>query len=123
MSVANDARDLPPGFGPPPDVNKRERAAVVLSVLNMTKPMAADFNRAVILYWMHLETAGHELSANWCGLAEHLAEVFHPLIAPPSSRWSRCGLAFVHHPVFQVLTSRIESSGGYWSLVNSISVK
>ena len=45
----------------------------------MTKPMAADFNRAVILYRMHLETAGHELSANWCGLAEHLAKVFHRL--------------------------------------------
>src|SRR5262245_25801857 len=80
VSVAHDARDLPPLGSPSPDVDEAERATLLLPVLEVAEPMPADFHRAVVPDREDLETAWHNLASNPGRLPEHLAKVFLRLL-------------------------------------------
>lgn len=79
MSVANYPRDLPSRGGLAPDVDERERATLVLPILDMAELMASDFHGAVVLDRIDLQTTRNELASDGRALAEHLSEVTHRL--------------------------------------------
>jgi hypothetical protein len=64
VRVADDAGDLPSGFGSSPDVDELERSAIVLPVLDVTEAMAPGFNGSVVLDRVDLERARNEVVRN-----------------------------------------------------------
>jgi hypothetical protein len=85
MSVAYDARDFPAGDGLPPDVQEFESPAIILSVLDMTEPVAADFDRTMVFDGVEFEGPRYDVSRNAFGSRTtrsiHLADAGERLYA------------------------------------------